>query len=53
MPVTPLYSPAPRITELGSEFYDVAIPARFPKHVLRFRNRVWDDRIGLADLDAA
>ncbi len=57
MPVSPpdlsRYAPAPRITELGSEFYDAVTPARFPKHVLRFRNRVWDERIGLGDLGDA
>jgi uncharacterized protein YdiU (UPF0061 family) len=47
MPVSPAYTPAHRITELGNEFYDVVAPARFPKHVLRFRNRMWDARIGL------
>src|SRR5580692_11394404 len=47
MPVSPAYTPARRITELGNEFYDVVAPARFPKHVLRFRNRMWDARIGL------
>ena len=61
LPVSPLpvssvssrYAPAPRITELGTEFYDPVVPARFPKRVLRFRNRVWDERIGLGDLDGA
>jgi uncharacterized protein YdiU (UPF0061 family) len=50
MPVSPDYAAAPRITELGNEFYDVVAPARFPKHVLRFRNHMWDARIGLGQL---
>jgi uncharacterized protein YdiU (UPF0061 family) len=53
MPVSPEYAAAPRITELGNEFYDAVAPARFPKHVLRFRNRVWDTRIGLGLLTDA
>lgn len=52
-PVLSRYAPAPRITELGTEFYDAVTPARFPKHVLRFRNRVWDERIGLGHLGGA
>ena len=53
MPVAPSYRPAPRLPELGPEFFDVVTPARFPKHVLRFRNQPWAERIGLGTLDAA
>lgn len=39
--------------ELGPEFYDLVEPARFPRHILRFRNDAWAKRIGLATLDDA
>jgi uncharacterized protein YdiU (UPF0061 family) len=51
MPVTETYCPRPRITSLGEGFYDEVAPASFPKRVLRFRNRRWDARIGLGDLN--
>ncbi len=54
MPVHPTaYRPAPRITELGDGFYDEVAPARFPEHVLRYRDARWAARVGLATLDAA
>ncbi len=37
--------------DLGPELYDIVEPARFPRHVLRFRNDEWAERIGLAALD--
>jgi uncharacterized protein YdiU (UPF0061 family) len=45
------YLPAPRVTTLGDGFYDEVSPARFPKHVLRFRNQRWADRVGLGGLE--
>src|SRR3954471_9981618 len=36
--------------ELGDAFYDVVEPARFPMHVLRWRNRRWAARVGLDGL---
>jgi len=53
MSVTAAYRPAPLLPELGSEFYDVVTPARFPQHVLRHRNQRWASRVGLDGLDAA
>ena len=44
------YQPDPRILELGSGYFDVVVPARFPEHVLRFRNQRWAERIGLGEL---
>ena len=35
---------------LGEAFYDVVAPARFPQHVLRFRNKRWAERVGLGEL---
>lgn len=46
----PAYTPDSRVFELGDGFYDEVEPARFPKHVLRFRNRRWDARVGLGAL---
>lgn len=37
--------------ELGAEFYDDVQPASFPQHILRFRNRKWAERVGLAALE--
>ncbi len=47
------YTPAPTFPILGDGFSDDAEPAHFPKHVLRFRNQRWAERVGLGDLDAA
>jgi uncharacterized protein YdiU (UPF0061 family) len=53
MPVSASYRPAPRYTLVGDELYDEVAPARFPRHVLRFRNQRWAERIGLGTLDAS
>ena len=37
-------------TRLGSAFYDVVAPARFPKHILRYRNQPAAEQIGLNQL---
>jgi uncharacterized protein YdiU (UPF0061 family) len=50
MPVAPGYRPSTRHADLGDRFFDVVAAARFPRHVLRFRNQAWADRIGLGDL---
>jgi len=47
------FRPERAILGLGDAFYDAVEPARFPRHVLRFRNRRWDGAVGLADLDDA
>ena len=51
MPPSPLYRPSTRHAELGEAFYDVVAPARFPAHVLRYRNQRWAARVGLDDAD--
>jgi serine/tyrosine/threonine adenylyltransferase len=38
------------VLELGPGFFDPVEPARFPKHVLRFRNQRWAERVGLGAL---
>ena len=44
------YRPCPRITALGDGFYDEVAPARFPRHILRFRNQRAAAQVGLGDL---
>jgi uncharacterized protein YdiU (UPF0061 family) len=39
--------------ELGPDFYDPVSPARFDGLTLRHRDRRWDKRIGLGELEAA
>jgi uncharacterized protein YdiU (UPF0061 family) len=53
VPVAPDYRPALSILELGDGFYDVVTPARFPRHVRRYRNQRWARRTGLDTLDDA
>ncbi len=53
MPPSSHYRPAPRFTALGDAFYDVVEPARFPRHVLRYRNQRWADAVGLGELTPA
>jgi uncharacterized protein YdiU (UPF0061 family) len=48
----PTYTPEPRTPELGDEFFDVVEPARFPRHILRFRNQQWAERVGLGALSS-
>jgi uncharacterized protein YdiU (UPF0061 family) len=51
--VTASYRPAPVLPELGAEFFDVVVPARFPQPVPRYRNQRWAARVGLDTLAAA
>lgn len=39
--------------ETGAPFYDEVAAAVFPKHVLRYRNQRWADRVGLGGLSDA
>ena len=50
MPPSNHYSPAPIHAQLGEGFFDPVLPARFPKHILRYRNNACAARLGLADL---
>jgi uncharacterized protein YdiU (UPF0061 family) len=52
MPVSASYRPAPTHDVLGDAFFDVVPPARFPRHVLRYRNQRWAERVGLGELTA-
>lgn len=53
MPVSSRYRARVRITELGDELSSPVEAARFPKHVLRFRNQRWAERVGLGALTPA
>ncbi|MER2536730.1 MAG: protein adenylyltransferase SelO [Rhizobiaceae bacterium] len=53
MPWSSPARPSTRHAALGPDFYDEVLPARFPKHVLRFRNQRWAERIGAGDLTDA
>ena len=49
------YNPAPRYPLLGDEqgapFFDAVEPAAFPKHIVRFRNQEWAEKVGLGGLN--
>jgi uncharacterized protein YdiU (UPF0061 family) len=47
------YQPDPQILTLGDDFYDRVAAADFPQCTLRFANRRWAERLGLADVDWA
>lgn len=52
------YRPDPVFARLhqgggGSAFFDHVEAARFPHHVMRFRNQRWAEKTGLGDLDDA
>ena len=47
------FRPSTAHSTLGEAFYDVVAPARFPQHILRFRNRRWAARLGHDDLTDA
>lgn len=53
MPPSSRYLAKPMILELGEGFADPVEPARFPRHVLRFRNQAWADRVCLGTLSEA
>jgi uncharacterized protein YdiU (UPF0061 family) len=44
------YRPSTAHSDLGPGFYDVVEPARFPEHILRYRNQRWAEHVGLGDL---
>jgi uncharacterized protein YdiU (UPF0061 family) len=53
MPLSPTFRRSVSHSALGGEFYDEVVPARFPQHILRYRNQRWAERIGLSDLTDA
>lgn len=50
MPPSAAYRASTRHRELGSDFYDIVRPAPFPRHILRYRNQRWAERVGLGSL---
>ena len=50
MPISERYRPSELFQSLGPDFADPVAPARFPQHILRFRNQVWTSRVGLNTL---
>lgn len=53
MPASPAFQPSTSHAALGAGFFDVVAPARFPQHVLRYRNQRWAERVGLGELSEA
>jgi serine/tyrosine/threonine adenylyltransferase len=53
MPLSPAYRPATDHLTLGDAFYDPVAAARFPDHILRFRNREAASQVGLDSLSDA
>lgn len=49
-PQAAVYCPDPQILSIAEWVAIPVEPARFPEHILRFRNRRWDRTIGLDDL---
>lgn len=50
MPLSERYAASPIHDRLGEGFFDPVLPARFPKHELRYRNDGWAKRLGLGTL---
>lgn len=50
MPFSSAYRPSTSHQGLGSDFFDIVAPARFPAHILRYRNQRWAARTGLENL---
>ncbi len=53
MPLSHAHRPSRLHADLGDEFYDVVEPARFPRHILRYRNQEWAARVGMGELTEA
>jgi uncharacterized protein YdiU (UPF0061 family) len=47
MPFGDRYKPETLHERLGEPFFDLVAAARFPKHVIRYRNNRWAARVGL------
>lgn len=53
MLTTPKFQGSTAHGALGLRFFQVVKPATFPQHIVRFRNDVWADNVGLSGLDDA
>ncbi len=47
------YRPSTAHRQLGEAFYDAVAAARFPQHILRYRNQRWAEHVGLGGLSEA
>lgn len=50
MPLSSAYRASTSHQDLGPDFYDIVLPARFPQHILRYRNQRSAARTGLENL---
>jgi uncharacterized protein YdiU (UPF0061 family) len=50
MPPAPSYRPSSRHADLGPAFFDIVAAATFPQHIIRHRNQLWAERVGLSGL---
>ncbi len=53
MPISDTFRPVDSHAALGDDFFDVVEPARFPEHIVRYRNQRWARRTGLDTLSEA
>jgi uncharacterized protein YdiU (UPF0061 family) len=53
MPISERYRPEPLFQHLGAAVAERVAPARFPHHILRFRNQACAPRVGLDQLTGA
>ena len=53
MPVSKTFRPSLAHAALGGDFFDEVEPAKFPEHILRYRNQRWAERVGLGSLTDA
>jgi uncharacterized protein YdiU (UPF0061 family) len=53
MPVSQNFRSSLAHAALGGDFFDEVEPAKFPEHMLRYRNQRWADRVGLGSLTDA
>jgi uncharacterized protein YdiU (UPF0061 family) len=53
LPQPGTYRPETAILTLGDAFYDAVRPADFPQTILRYRNQLWAESVGLGHLSDA
>ena len=53
MPISHHYRPSLAHAKLDERFYDRVSPASFPNHIIRWRNQLWAQKLGLDELSNA
>jgi len=53
MPISRHYRPSLAHAKLDERFYDRVNPASFPNHIIRWRNQLWAQKLGLDELTNA